>query len=125
MEGNNATPKSIDIKTITWAVYIGWGAGVLSSAVHLFGMLPLIAAMVAYLKRQDAAGTIYESHLTWVFRSFIIALVSVVGVMVLMVIPPIGMLAMGALTLWCLYRLVKGGLRLMEGKPVENPTAFI
>ena len=46
----------------------------------------------------------------------------------LLVIPVInilGMVAMTATGLWAIYRIIKGGLRLVDGRPVENPQGLL
>ena len=41
-------------------------AGLLFSA----GLLSVVALIVNYIKRDDALGTIYETHMNWMIRTF-------------------------------------------------------
>jgi uncharacterized membrane protein len=114
-----------DMKTMAFFVYGCWAIAVLSHAVHMFGIIPLIGLIIAFIKRKEAGGTIYESHFEWVIRSFVIGLLASFAVaVVFMIIPPLGMLGFTVLGLWWLWRLIKGGLRLFENKPIEDPKAF-
>src|SRR4051812_20439895 len=117
------TPQKMDMKTITKIVYGCWAAGFLSYTMHIAGFLPLAALIIASIKRKEAAGTIYESHFVWVIRSFIIAFIAVI----ILAIPFWGFATGGLLILpplWMLYRLVKGGLCLMDNRPIEDPKSY-
>lgn len=111
-------------KKLMVIIYACWAAGLFSNVVHIFGILPFVALILAALKKNEMMGTIYESHCIWIIRTFIIGFMGAIIAMALMLLPPVGMLAIGILGLWVLWRLIKGGMRLYEGKPVENPRAF-
>ena len=84
------------------------------------GLLSVIALVINYLKREDAAGTIYESHMNWMIRTFwwtvFWVVVSFVPFVVLSVVS-LGLLSFLFLLplLWYLYRMVKGLMRLSDG----------
>ena len=71
----------------------------------------------------DARGTIYESHMTWMIATFWWTLfwvvVSFVPSLVLSVVS-FGLLSFLFVIpgLWFLYRMIKGVLRLIDGRPV-------
>lgn len=116
------SPMKLDIKNITWIIYGLWVGGFL---IHF---LPLIAIIVLFIKRKDAAGTMYASHFEWILRTFAISM----AVAVVMIILGAGLGMMGIvpfiaipLGLWGLYRLVKGVLRLAENRAIENPKAIL
>lgn len=86
------------------------------------GSLPSIAAVVLnYVKRSDARGTWAESHYRWQIRTFwftalwvaIAALLfaTLIGI-------PIAFALFGAITLWVVYRIVKGWMRLRDQLPM-------
>jgi uncharacterized membrane protein len=123
---DNATPPpptaADQLRVITYLVY---GSFVLGPLIPLS---PLIGVIVAAIKYKDAAGTIYQSHLLWVLRTFAMALAAGVVCALLLVIPLIhylAMLLMAATSLWALYRLVKGVLKLLDGKPIDDVKALI
>lgn len=127
MEPQDTSSPTMNIKNIAFFVYGCWAGGVLAYVISPLGILPIVGAIVAYLKQKEAAGTIYASHFTWMMRSIAGALAVVVVGMILMWIPGIsivGILLMFAVGILNLYRLVKGGLRLLDGKPIENPLAY-
>jgi uncharacterized membrane protein len=83
------------------------------------GLLSVIALIVNYVKRDDARGTIYESHMTWMIRTFWWTLVWLVpaGLVALLTF---GLLWFVMLVpgLWFLYRMIKGVLWLNDGRPM-------
>ena len=64
----------------------------------------------------------------WDPRTFIIGLVILLASIVVAMLPLLhgfGFIGMVAGGLWSLYRIIKGGLRLLENKPIDDATAFI
>jgi uncharacterized membrane protein len=87
------------------------------------GLLSVIALVINYLKRDDAAGTIYESHMNWMIRTFwwtaFWIVVSFLPALVLAVLT-FGLLSFLFVVpvIWYLYRMVKGLLRLFDRRPM-------
>ena len=100
-------------------------------ALHLLApftawLLAIGAIVIAMVKRDDVRGTFLDSHFSWLSRTFwwgllwigicaLIALVltiTIVGV-VLAWIP------FAVLFVWYLYRVIRGWLRLNDGKAIE------
>jgi uncharacterized membrane protein len=87
------------------------------------GVLLLIVAFVMDLvKKDDAAGTWQESHFRWRIRSVVWA-----GVLYLVTSPlwflfvlP-GWIAWGLISIWFLYRVVRGWLNLNDNRPMPLP----
>ena len=76
-----------------------------------------MAIVINYIKREDAAGTLYESHFAWQIRSFWWGLAwAVVGTITAII--GIGFLILGALVIWLIYRMVKGLLFWNDHKPM-------
>jgi uncharacterized membrane protein len=86
------------------------------------GSLPsIVAVLINYLKRGDARGTWAESHYRWQIRTFWCALLwAIVGwVLIFTVIGVvIGIPILIALTLWLIYRIARGWLRLQDKRPM-------
>ena len=85
--------------------------------VALFtGLSIVVGAIVAYILRGDAQGTIYRSHFDYLISTFWIALVVGIigGILTLLLI---GWAILGLLWLWLLYRTAKGWIRLNSGQP--------
>ncbi len=94
-------------------------------AVYWFtgGLTGLVAIILDYIKRGDAAGTPYEDHFTWQIRTFWWALLGyLIGFALLWV--GIGFLILGAVSIWTLYRIIKGWLFLYEGKLIAPRAWF-
>jgi uncharacterized membrane protein len=94
-------------------------------AVHWFtgGISIVVAVIIAYLKRGDAAGTPSEAHIEWLIRTFWMGLVGYIigGVLVFVVI---GFAVLTLVSIWMLYRIVKGWLYLYENKQLDSRAWF-
>ncbi len=101
-----------ELRNVATAVYA------LQAAGFLFGITWIIAAIVDYVKRDDAAGTWLESHFRWQIRTFWWGLLwGVIGGILFIVI--IGWFVLMADAIWIIYRIVKGWLRLAERREVS------
>jgi len=110
------TPKSPEeltgLKNVVLMVYL------LQALSFLWGVTAIVGVVVNYVKRDDARGTVYESHFDWQIRTFWWGLLwGVVGVLLIIVFG-LGFLVMFVAWIWAIYRVVKGWLKLSEGKPV-------
>jgi len=89
------------------------------------GVLSVIALIVNYIKRDDARGTIYESHMNWMIRTFwwtvFWVVVSFLPLLLLTVIS-FGLLSFLFVVpiLWYLYRMIKGVLWLNDGRAMPG-----
>jgi uncharacterized membrane protein len=129
-----ATP-SASLMSTTLLIYALYGiaavAGLLSSGFPLiapfFGVLGIVAVIIAYVKRTDAAGTWLASHYRWLIRTFWFSMLwAVLGMLVLVTL---GLILIGipiafgiwiAATIWVVYRLVRGYILFKEGKPIPG-----
>ena len=112
--GSGKTSEELaGLKTITQVVYA------LQTLSFAFGVTALIGLVINYIKREDAAGTLYQSHFDWQIRTFWWGLVwSVIG-FVLIFAFGLGLVVLFVAWVWAIYRVVKGWLKLTEGKPVQ------
>ena len=100
------------LKTLTMVVY---ALQVLSVFV---GITAIVGVIINYVKREDAAGTLYESHFDWQIRTFWWGLVwSVIGFVLLFAFG-LGLLVWFVAGIWALYRVIKGFLKLNDNQPV-------
>jgi uncharacterized membrane protein len=112
------------LKTIGWVSYllhliVAVGA-VLPSTQPGIALL-LVALVIDLVKKGDAAGTWQASHFAWRIRSVLWA-----GVLYLITIPlwfllilP-GWIAWGIISIWFLYRIVKGMVRMNASQPMPD-----
>ena len=110
----------------TW----GWVSYVLHLIVAVAAVLPgaqvsvallLVALVIDLVKRGDAANTWQASHFSWRIRSVLWAGVLYVltsWLWLIFIIP--GWIAWGLISLWFLYRIVKGMVRMNAGRSVEG-----
>lgn len=95
-------------------------AAVLPGAQLGVGLL-LVALLIDFIKRGDAAGTWHESHFTWRIRTVFIAgglYVLTAPLWMLFLLP--GMLAWWVVSIWFLYRIIKGMIGMNAGRPMIN-----
>ena len=109
---------------LSWVLYAVSGVIALATLGEFSGTLLLIGCIavifLARSRRDDAAGTIYASHLSNIARVMTIALVVAVLLLAFTVITfGIGIIITWPLyvlfLLWLGYRLVKGMMRLNDG----------
>jgi uncharacterized membrane protein len=83
--------------------------------------LLVVAFIIDLVKRSDAVGTWQESHFGWRIRSVVIAaiLYLVTAPLWLLFLVP-GWIAWTCISIWFLYRVVRGWLNLNSNRPI-NP----
>ena len=90
----------------------------------LTGWPSIIAIIINYVKRTDVRGTVLDSHFGWQLRTFWYAvagaIVALLLVLTLIGIPFAWLLAI-VLGIWVLYRLIRGWIALVEGRPMPLP----
>jgi uncharacterized membrane protein len=104
------------------------GAVISSGLVNflpLFALTAIAAVIIIYVKRDEARGTWLESHCSWLLRTFWWSLfwdllvVLVGGILILVLIGflllPLGL---ALVSIWVLYRLIRGYLAFRESRPV-------
>jgi uncharacterized membrane protein len=95
---------------------------IVTYATYLLG-LGIIGLIIAYVKRPDSRGSVFESHFTYAIRTFWISflgfliggLLSVIG---------IGLLIMVAVGIWLIVRCVKGIIKALDSNPIDNPATW-
>jgi uncharacterized membrane protein len=108
----------------TFAIVVGiiGAATVIGSFV---GSLPSIVAVILnYVKRGDARGTWIASHYRWQIRTFWFTLLwALIGWALIITIigAVVGVPILIALTLWLIYRIGRGWLRLRDRRPMYAP----
>ena len=105
---------------ISYALHLVVAIGAVVPGAQASLILLLVALVIDLVKRPDAAGTWQESHFAWRIRSVLWA-----GVLYLLTSPlwlllfvP-GWIAWSLISLWFLYRIVKGMIRMNDGRPME------
>lgn len=84
-------------------------------------LLLLVAFILDLVKRDDARGSWQESHFKWRIRSVIwagILYVVTIPLWLLLIAP--GWIAWAAISIWFLYRVVRGWLALHDRRPMPG-----
>ena len=99
--------------------------GLMSAALvvtaFLTGWPSIIAVIMNYVKRSEAAGTFLDSHFSWQLRTFWFALLWVVigWLMIVTIIGAvIGVPILLGVGVWVLYRIARGWINLANRKPM-------
>lgn len=111
--GSGKTSEELaSLRTITTVVYA------LQALSFAFGVTALVGLIINYVKRDDVAGTLYESHFNWQIRTFWWGLLWGVLGSILIFAFGLGLVVLFVAWIWAVYRVVKGWLKLNDGKPV-------
>lgn len=126
------SPALISMTLVIYALFgVAAVAGLASSGfpliAPLMGIVGIIAIILAYVKRGDAAGTWLASHYRWLIRTFWFSLLlGIVGAVIFVVFAIIliglvvGYAIWVATTIWVLYRLIRGYVHFNASQPVPG-----
>ena len=105
----------------TFAIVVGI-VGAATVIGSFIGSVPsLIAVLLNYAKRGEARGTWADTHYRWQIRTFWFALLwAIIGWVFILTIVGIvvGVPILILLTLWLIYRIGRGWLRLRDRRPM-------
>jgi len=119
-------PSVITVANVVYALHtLAIVVGLAGSATivgSFVGSVPsIIAVILNYVKRGDARGTWVASHYRWQIRTFWFALLwAIIGWVLIFTVVGIfiGVPVLIALTLWLIYRIARGWLRLRDHRPM-------
>lgn len=95
----------------------------LYAASLITGFTSIVGLIIAYMKRPEAAGTIYESHLTYAIRTFWIGLIAG-GISFVLMFVLIGIPMLVAVGIWFIVRIVRALLAVLDDKPIAKPAGW-
>lgn len=127
LEPGPGAQTSDSLKTIGWISYILHlvvAVGAVLPGAQASLVLLLIALIIDLVKRDDAAGSWQQSHFAWRIKSVIVAgilYVVTIPLWLLLVLP--GAIAWIAISIWFLYRIVKGMVRMNGNQPMDVASA--
>ncbi len=108
------SPRELDwLRTVVLVVYV------LQALSFFWGLPAIVAIVIDYIKRGDARGTVYETHIEWQIRTFWWGLLWTVLGIASMALFGLGFIVLAVAYVWMIYRVVKGFLKLTEGRPVH------
>lgn len=111
------------VGTISYVLHLIVAVGALIPGAQLGPLLLIAALILDVMKRRDAEGTWHASHFRWRIRTVVIAaaLYALTSPLWLLFLVP-GWLAWCAISIWFLYRILSGLLRMNKGLSMEFST---
>lgn len=110
VETDEVSRRSDPARNLAVAVYILQGL-----SFFLGGITALAGVIINYIKLDDVRNTWVEPHFRWQIRTFWIGLLwSVIGIVTTFLI--VGWFILLGISIWFIYRIVKGALALNDGK---------
>ena len=121
------------LRRLTHVIYALHAASLITGIVgvatvvgaFLTGWPSIIAVILNYVYRGDVRGTWLESHFRWQIRTFWFGLLWV-ALCGLFVVTTLGIglliawLPLGVVGIWFVYRIARGWLRLVDGRPAYD-----
>ena len=104
---------------ISYLLHTIVAVGAVLPGVQASVVLLIVAFVIDLVKKDDAAGTWQESHFRWRIRSVLWAggLYLVTAPLWLLLVVP-GWIAWGLVSIWFLYRVVRGWMNLNRNQPM-------
>ena len=108
------------VGTVSYLLHAIVAVGAVLPGVQASVLLLLIAFAIDLFKREDSAGTWQASHFSWRIRSVLWAggLYLLTAPLWLLILP--GWIAWVLISLWFLYRIVRGWLALSNNQPTPG-----
>ena len=114
---NVVNTSNSEVKNYVFIAYVTYALGLLI----LF--TPVIGVILAFIKRDEAQGSIYASHIDYLIKTFWVSLAgTVLGTFTTLIL--IGWLILLVTAIWFIYRVVIGLIKLNEDKPVSTQGWF-
>ena len=122
----DVTPKGEEqaqaLKTVGWVSYVLHlvvAVGAIVPGAQAGALLLIVALVIDLVKRPEASGTWQASHFSWRIRSVLLAgvLYLLTAPLFLLFIMP-GVLAWMLISIWFLYRIVKGMVAMNNNQAV-------
>ena len=107
-----ATTASSDTRTLAIIIY-----GLYLAAVISAGLAGVVGVIIAYVKRDEARGTIWESHFENQITAFWAWLILFVAGWATVWLLGLGILVIGVAFVYFLYRTIKGLIRAIDSQP--------
>ena len=115
----------LSLETTAYIIYL------CQALVFLFGVTVVVGFIINYFRRDEARGTIYESHFGWQTKTFwITACVAIAGLIFILPFKyfstsVIGLLILAIGLTLIMLRTIKGVMLLRENKQIENYNSLI
>ncbi len=109
------------VGTLSYVLHLIVAVGALVPGAQISPVLLIVALIIDLVKREDAAGTWHESHFRWRIRTvLLVALLYVLTLPLWFFFIAPGWLAWLAISIWFLWRIVRGMVNMNKGLPMET-----
>ncbi|MDG6247742.1 hypothetical protein GNY91_09815 [Glaesserella parasuis] len=106
-------------KTIALVAY-----GCFVLGLFLGGFPSLVGVIIAYMKRQETEGTIYQEHFRYLIKTFWVGLIgAVLGTLTLFF--GIGLIILVVFSIWYAIRVVYGLVKVLDKKSVNSASWLV
>lgn len=115
--------KAQGLKNVGWVSYVLHlivAVGAVLPGAQASALLLVIALVIDLVKRGDAEGTWQANHFSWRIRTVIwagVLYIVTAPLWLLLVLP--GWIAWGLISLWFLYRIVRGMVAMSKSQAVD------
>lgn len=109
---HNAPPAPDNLRTsaiVVYALYI---------ASLVVGITLIVGVVMAYVKRNEMNGTLYYNHMQYLIKTFWYSLIGFIIGWATMILA-VGGIVLVVVSVWFIYRVVAGFIKLYDGKPVS------
>jgi uncharacterized membrane protein len=113
-QGANPTTTPQTWAIVVWALYI---AGCFTGFSGIAGLI------IAYIKRDELAGTPFGSHMIYAIRTFWIGLLGFAIAFVLVFVV-VGIPLLFAVGIWVLCRSIRGLVCAIDSRPISDPRSW-
>ena len=108
------------VGTLSYVLHLIVAVGALVPGAQISPVLLIVALVIDLAKREDAAGTWHESHFRWRIRTvLIVALLYALTLPLWFLLIAPGWLAWLAISMWFLWRIVRGMMCMNKGLSME------
>ena len=112
---NTLSPEQdASARNLTIIIYVLYALGL------FIGLTAIAAIVMNYVKKDDMKGTLYESHFRWQIRTFWFALLWSLLSCPFILLFGLGYVFLFVVSVWCVYRIVKGLLRLLDRRKMYD-----
>ena len=122
------TPRDNSLRLIghiSYALHAVVAIGAVLPGVQGSIVLLLVAFLMDLVKRDDALGSWQESHFRWRIRSVLWAgLLYVITIPLWLLLIAPGWIAWVVISIWFLYRVIRGWLALNDRRPMPQATVL-
>lgn len=112
------------VGTVSYILHLIVAIAALVPGAQLGPVLLIVALVIDLIKREDARGTWHASHFRWRIRTVLIAaaLYALTAPLWLFFLVP-GWIAWLMISIWFLYRIVSGMMKMNQGRPMDDQSA--